>query len=367
MTAAARGSEVLVKMALLLSLLAAALAAALAVGGVLTPAFRSLPPPGPLAGGCAAAPHRCGFPDATNTGVPAGMTLKSVPAQVSRGPGWYYDSRGFVEVDGNGAVLRGLYIPHNLDISASDVIISDDRIVNSGQSSFGVSLRHTRNVTIEDSDICGPNGGSGRLMVGVKDVYGDSSGTSVLRNNIWHASTGVQMGEGVIEGNYLHSPGFLSGDHINGITSNGGRTLSMTIQHNTVFVNYPQNDAVSLFEDFGIQGNRTINDNLLAGGGYTIYGGRGKQGQPFNIRITNNRISSIYFPSGGHWGPVAYYSPEGPGNVWSGNVWDETGRPIGIPAGAGSGGSPAPGGAALPGITRHIPAQGVETACSDCS
>jgi hypothetical protein len=329
----------LVKITILLSLLLAfGLAVALAVGGMLIPTLRSVPPPGPLAGGCAAAPHRCGFPDATNTGVPAGMTLKSVPAQVSRGPGWYYDSRGFVEVSDNGAVLSGLYIPHNLDITASDVTISHDRIVNSGQSSFGISLRHTRNVTIEDSDIYGPNDGSGRLMVGIKDVYGDSTGTSILRNNIWHASTGVQTGEGVIEGNYLHSPGFRQGDHINGITSNGGRTLPMTIQHNTVFVNYAQNDAISLFEDFGVQGNRTINDNLLAGGGYTIYGGRGRKGESFNIRITNNRISSIYFPSGGHWGPLAYYSPHGRGNVWSGNVWDKTGRPIGIREDAGRGG-----------------------------
>ena len=41
---------------------------------------------------CAATPSKCGYPDATNTGVPAGTTLKSVPAQVSSGPGWYYNT-----------------------------------------------------------------------------------------------------------------------------------------------------------------------------------------------------------------------------------------------------------------------------------
>jgi hypothetical protein len=263
--------------------------------------------------------------------VPAGTPLRSVPGQVSHGPGWHYDPRGWVEVDGNGAVLRGLYIRHNLDIRASGVTIADVRIINSGPSSFGISLRHTRNVTIENSAISGQNTGGNRLMVGIKDVYGDSTGTRVLRNNIWYTATGVQLGEGLVQGNYLHNPGYRPGDHINGVTANGGRTDPMTIRHNTIFVNYTQTDAISLFQDAGIQGNRTIDDNLLAGGGYTIYGGQGRRGQPFNVRITDNRISSIYFADGGHWGPVAYYNPRGRGNVWSGNVWDKTGRPIGKP------------------------------------
>ena len=278
-------------------------------------------PARPVAGGCAAAPHRCGFPDGTNTGVPAGTRLRSVPGQVSRGPGWYYDPGGWVEVVGHGAVLSGLSIHHNLDIAASGVTISGDRIVNSGPSSFGFSLRHTRHVTIENCDISGENAATGRLMAGIKDVYGDSTGTTVRRDNIWYTATGIQLGEGLIQGNYLHNPGYRAGDHVNGITANGGRTTQLTISHNTVFVDYPQTDAISLFEDSGVQGNRAIDDNLLAGGGYTIYGGQGKKGQPFNVRITGNRFSSIYFADGGHWGPVAYYPPRGRGNVWSGSAF----------------------------------------------
>jgi len=286
-------------------------------------------PPRPVPGGCAAAPHRCGFPDGTNTGVPAGTTLKSVPGQVSQGPGWYYNPRGWVEVVGNGAVLSGLSIHHNLDISASDVTITHDRIVNSGEDSFGISLRHTKHVTIEDTSISGENKSVGRLKAGIKDVYGDSAGTTILNDNIWYTATGIQLGEGLVQGNYLHDPGYRPGDHTNGITANGGRATQLTIRRNTVFVDYPQTDAISLFQDHGIQGNRTIDNNLLAGGGYTIYGGEAKGAPlPFNVRITGNRISSIYFADGGHWGPVAYYTPQGHGNVWSGNVWDATGRPI---------------------------------------
>ena len=49
----------------------------------------------------------------------------------------------------------------------------------------------------------------------------------------------------------------------------------MTIRHNTIFNSHDQTDAISLFQDFGNQANRTIDDNLVAGGGYSVYGGGG--------------------------------------------------------------------------------------------
>jgi Right handed beta helix region len=281
----------------------------------------------PLLGGCAADPHTCGFPDATNTGVPAATTLKNVPRQISSGPGWYYDPRGWVEVDGNGAVLTGLYIPCNLDISASNVTVKDVEVEASGQSSFGISLRHTRDVTIENSTIEGDNTGNGRLMVGIKDIFGDATGTSVLDNNIMRTATGVQIYQGLIQGNFIHDMGYIDGDHINGITVSGG-TTPLTIQDNTIFVDNGQTDAISLFQDTQVEANKVIKGNLLAGGGYAIYGGEGAQ-PASNIVIEDNRISTLFYPDGGLWGPVAYFSM-GHGNVWSGNVWDSTG--IAIPA-----------------------------------
>ena len=40
-----------------------------------------------IPGNCIPVPHACGFPDGTNTGVPSGTALRSVPGQVSSGPG----------------------------------------------------------------------------------------------------------------------------------------------------------------------------------------------------------------------------------------------------------------------------------------
>lgn len=233
-------------------------------------------------------------------------------------------------MDGDGAVLQNLYIPYNVDVTASNVTIKDVRIVETGES-FGVSLRHVKNVTIENSEVSSPDSGDQRLMVGIKDIYGDCSGTVVQDNNIWHTATGIQIYAGLIQDNYIHDVGFKAGDHTNGMTVNGS-TDPLTIRHNTVLVEMAQTDAISLFEDVGVEANKIIDNNLVAGGGYSIYGGQNTGGpQAFNIQITNNRFSRIYFANGGYYGYATAYSSQAPGNVWSGNIWDDTGRSITAP------------------------------------
>jgi hypothetical protein len=284
----------------------------------------------PARRGCVAVPSTCGYPDATNTGPPPGTALKSVPEQVSKGTGWHWDSRGWVDVDGKDAVFAGYSVNANVDVTASGVTVADNVIRGSG-GIIGVSIRHATGTVVAHNIISGPTpaGGSDRMLVAVKDIYGDESGTQVLGNNIYDVSTGVQTDSGLIADNYIHDLGFAEGDHLNGTTSNAGGTL-LTISHNTVLNSRDQTDAVSLFEDFGTQSDRVIDDNLLAGGGYTIYGGANPGGKATsNIKITNNRISTIYFSDGGAFGPLAAFDFDGPGNVFSGNVWDNSGEPVG--------------------------------------
>ncbi|HEX4728549.1 MAG TPA: hypothetical protein VH298_12175, partial [Jatrophihabitans sp.] len=95
---------------------------------------------------CVGSPSACGYPDASNTGVPASVALKAVPSQVSSGPGWHWDSRGFVKITGSNTVFSGYSVEATVDVSsASNVLISNNRITVGGDT-FGVSLRHTRNV-----------------------------------------------------------------------------------------------------------------------------------------------------------------------------------------------------------------------------
>jgi hypothetical protein len=272
--------------------------------------------------GCADSPSSCGYPDASNSGVPAGTTLKSVPSQVSSGTGWHYDSRGYIQVDGNGANLTGLSIVGSINIVANNVTLTNDKIVGDGANTIGVSLRHTSGVTITHCTIMGTNTGSGRILAGVKDVFGDSTGMQITANNISMFETGVQLESGLVKDNYIHDPGFIALDHTNGIMSNGGQ-VQLTITHNTVFNQHGQADAIALFEDFSPQANRTITNNLVAGGAYSIYGGATKTSEPTsNIVITGNRFATQFFAKGGAYGPIAYFAPSGKGNTWSNNTWD---------------------------------------------
>jgi hypothetical protein len=283
---------------------------------------------------CGPSPHRCGYPDATNTGVPKGMALRSVPGQVSSGPGWSY-SDGSVNISAAGAVFEGFSVKGSINVMASHVTIKNVSISNFGNDIGGDGVNLVNNpshVTIEHTNISSPYGTHGfkGIFAGIKDIQGNAHGTRVLDNNIADASTGVQIYAGLIRGNYIHDVSFAdSGSHLNGTTSNGS-TIPLRIEHNTVFNPNDQTDAISLFEDFGVEANVIINDNLVAGGGYAIYGGQNPGGpRAYNIRITNNRFSTIYYAQCGSFGYIAAFDPGGPGNVWSGNVWDNTSAPVG--------------------------------------
>jgi len=74
--------------------------------------------------------------------------------------------------------------------------------------------------------------------------------------------------------------------------------------------------------------NKTIKNNLLAGGSYTIYAGAASGSPTSNIVITGNRFAQNYFAKSGQYGPVAYFDPKGTGNTWTGNVWDTTAQAV---------------------------------------
>ena len=275
--------------------------------------------------GCVLEPSRCGYPDATNTGMAAGKAMRRVPQDVTSGPGWEWDSRGWLDVRTDGAIIENLIVSGPIEAYGTNVTIRNNQLVVTGDH-WAVGLRHTVNATVANNDI-GVLGGT-RLAVAVKDIYSDDIGTQILRNNIVNVDTGIQMGAGLIEGNYIHDMGIESGDHINGVTSNGA-TGQLTVRGNTILNRFDQTDAIGLFQDFGVEANRLITGNLLAGGGYTIYGGDNQRfGKTSNIKITNNRFSTVYFPNSGSWGPVTAFDKTGTGNEWSGNIWDHNGSPV---------------------------------------
>src|SRR6266536_1186448 len=208
---------------------------------------------------------------------PAGTTLKQVPAQVTSGPGWTWNATTKTAVvTADGTVVSGLSVSGTLQINADNVTVKNVKVTTGGN--FGISLTHTAGVTIANSTISGQNATTGRVGSAIDDVYGDSTGMTLKYNNISNFKTAIQISTGLADSNYIHDPGYLAGDHTNGFYVNGG-TQPLTIQNNTIFDPLGQTDAINL--DAGTPGpaapvaNKTVRNNLLAGGSYTISGGAG--------------------------------------------------------------------------------------------
>jgi hypothetical protein len=291
------------------------------------------------------------YPSASNTGPVAGTVLRKVgtgAGEVSSGPGWSY-AGGYVSVTGAGTTFSGFSLSgFPVAVFANNVTIENCVIAAGGQSTFPVSVQTDRNnngnpitsFTIKNCTVSGSDSNMNRASACIKDIYGAATGTLVQACNLYWTSTGIQVYAGKLLDNYIHDlvANVTYGDHVNGINISGG-TTPLLMQHNTILNPHGQTDCIALFQDNAPPAiaNKTINNNLLAGGGYCIYGGQSGSeyaGLPAtNIVITGNQVSTMYFPKGGAYGPVAYFTPGNSGNKWSGNAWyDGPNKGVAIPA-----------------------------------
>ena len=127
----------------------------------------------------------------------------------------------------------------------------------------------------------------------------------------------------LIEDNYVHDLYGEAGSHRDGIDCEG--TLNITIRHNTVLMPTSDTSCITVAR-YTNNGQYTFNNclvenNLLAGAGYCIYGPGTNAPTPTNVRIINNKFWKKYYPKYGYWGWMAYEPPTpGNGNIISGNV-----------------------------------------------
>lgn len=290
-------------------------------------------------------------PSATQTGPARDAVLRPVgtdPGEVSSGPGWSY-ADGCVSITGTGTVLRGFRLDGcAVAVLANNVTIENCIIAAGGQAITGVSIENDTNnngaaitsFTMRHCTVSGIDDNMHRASACVRDIYGSATGVVIQGCNLYWAATGIQVYAGELLDNYVHDLvcNVAYGDHANGIVIGGG-TAAMLIRNNTVLNGNGQTSCIALFQDHAPPAiaNKTISHNLLAGGGYCIYGGQsGAQyaGLPAsNIVVTDNVISTVYYADGGAFGPVIYYAPGNSGNDWSGNVWhDGPNEGIAIPA-----------------------------------
>ena len=98
----------------------------------------------------------------------------------------------------------------------------------------------------------------------------------------------------------------------------------MTIRHNTIYGMGADGSfgTSAIISNPGGDTNVLIENNLLAGGAYTLYCEQGAKG--VNYRVLNNHFSQRFSSKVGYYGPTTDCSDE----TQSGNVYHETGRPL---------------------------------------
>jgi hypothetical protein len=250
------------------------------------------------------------WPGPGNTGVPPGTALTRMNGQLT--------------FASPGEVVDGKDVTGCITVTASNVTLRRFRVRGCAREpviSVGYGLR---GIVIEDCEIDG-----GRLNPGASAVGYD--GYTIRRCDIHGTGSGLHMTNNVvIEDNWVHDLHEGDDSHNDAVITNGGSNL--VVRHNTLENPHTQTAVVALYGDLAPVTDVIVENNLLAGGGYVVYGGSvpGKRfsAQAARIRVTGNRFGRAFFPDGGRFGPVSGFDPSRPGNVWAGNVWHDSGAPV---------------------------------------
>ena len=166
-------------------------------------------------------------------------------------------------------------------------------------------------VTIENCTINGigtNNAGSN----GIWDFGGGSN--TFLRNNVFNVENGIVPGNNdLVQDNYIHDLNASGSPHYDGIQIDGPEN-NITIEHNTVINQNGWTSAVMIVDDIGSVSNINVDNNLLIGGGFTVYDDARTAGNTItNVSFTNNHMG------GGQFGDTDFLNSN---PVYTGNVDD---------------------------------------------
>ena len=164
-------------------------------------------------------------------------------------------------------------------------------------------------------------------MVGIKDIYGDATGTVIRAQRHLARRTGDPDRTRPHPRTTTSTTwAMAAGDHVNGTTSNGGidaadHPAQHGAQHSTT---RPTPSASSRTSAPRPTAHRRQPASPAAATRSTAACNPGRSRQPTNIRVTNNRFSRIYFPQRWRLRPGRRLrAARRRQRLVTGNVWDE--------------------------------------------
>ena len=284
-------------------------------------------------------PSSCGYPDpaAGNVGVPSGTTLTS---------------SGSITTSANNQIINARNVTGTITVNHNNVTISNTRITGTGTgcgptSTCGNSLiLNACNCTLTISHVELTAGSPTTIEHGIRNQGGGLINVDHVyqHGNVdalcWCAHANISDSYSII-----HLA--IEEDHLENLYTDDD---TLTANHNTFLNTEPQ--TANIFANTGNGGggpcsnHLTITNNLLAGGGYSIYAcGNASSDGTATINITGNRFarcdggsevagpggtwlcaggadSAGYFPRSGSFGRL---SSDTATTVWSGNIWDDDG------------------------------------------
>lgn len=259
------------------------------------------PPPTtpPPATGAQSCPPYPAFPNADCTGVPNGTQLTVVNGDVTlETAGMVYDAKD----------VRG-----TMYVRANNITIKRTKAKN------GIQIRAWEGISglvIEDSEI-GPDSGSGgddgvafyNYTCRRCDIHGFSDGAKVNGNVL-------------IEDSWIHGLYQKSGDHNDGLQNHGGGG-NVTIRHSNIDVrpsNVSDKGNAAIFMADNPTGTMTVDNNLLAGGQYTL---QFLDSDGYTVIARGNHFVRSSYALGTH-----RLHPNGNNVTWENNVFSDNGQQI---------------------------------------
>jgi len=249
-----------------------------------------------------------GYPNASTTGVPAGTVLTK---------------RGGFKVTASNSTYQNLEIDGCVTFGSgvSNVVFRNVLFKSDGCYWLLLNDVGATGIQVFDSEFDSLNNPNADAAV-------NGSNITLTRVNIHGSVDGIKAGSNmVVQDSYIHDLVVTSSSHNDGIQSLG--TTKLTITHNSILLGDGVNAAIILSTGSAdAMKNVLADNNLLSGGGYTVFGGYEAgvdvRSRVSNIVFSNNKFKIAYQvdshgnPDSGFYGP--FTSVDSP-VVLTNNTW----------------------------------------------